>query len=335
MKHGSARHKLLPLAALFVADVAPALAAEMGRAPISSGTFATIEGGYTYRSGEDAIGHALVPTGIPQDPAIDTFISAEQGWHAGASLGIVAHEPLIAGLPFTRAEAYFTFATVDDSNSSTIEAPGAISLKSVDGSALAVEGTNGKTSQEVRTYDGGVRFAFDQAASARSSLSWVLTPFVRNTEEETRSFATGTADFAGTSADVSSWSYGAMLAVEPEIWLTSAVALVGRVGAGIYGYHAEGDFTSASSESPDPFAANVSDDASGVGFRGQLGAGVKVRVAPGATLTGYAETDYFSAVGTANLPDNQFSTLTTSSIDMDDAWELRAGARFSIGLAAP
>jgi hypothetical protein len=40
-------------------------------------------------------------------------------------------------------------------------------------------------------------------------------------------------------------------------------------------------------------------------------------------------------VGTANLPDNQFSTLTTSSVDMDDAWELRAGARFSIGLATP
>jgi len=203
------------------------------------------------------------------------------------------------------------------------------------GSALAVAGTNGKTSQEVRTYDGGVRFAFDQTTSATSSLSWLLVPFVRNTEEETRSFATGTADSAGRSADVSSWSYGAMLAVEPEMWLTSSVALVGRVGAGIYGYHAKGDFASASSESPDPFAANVSDDASGVGFRGQLGAGVKIRVAPGATLTGYAETDYFSAVGTANLPDNQFSTLTTSNVATDDAWELRAGARFSIGLAAP
>lgn len=307
-------------------------AAELGRAPVASGPYATVEGGYAHRDGEATIGHGVVPTGGVPDPAIDTTISAASGWMVGVSIGYASTTPVMSGLPFTRIEGYLTHAAASDSSSDTPDAPGLTSLKSVDGSGLGVVGTTASSSQDVRVYDGGVRLSFDQSTGSGSSLTWVLAPFVRNSEEETQSVATGATDTAWRTADVSTWSYGAVAAIEPEVWLSPAVALVGRLGAGVYGYSADGDFASGSTASPDPIAAALSESDSGIGFRGQLGFGVKLRVAPTALITGFVEADYFSAVGAARLPDNQFTSATTSEIGIDDAWELRTGARLSIGL---
>lgn len=307
----------------------------MGSAPVASGVYVTLDGGYAYSDGSSTIGHAISPTGALADPSAETLIQADDGYALSGSIGYVAPSGFAAALPISRIEGYLSFSSTDDSNADTVNDPQRITLKSVDGTALGVIGVMAASAQELRRYEGGVRFAYDQSTGAASSLSFVVTPFVRNIDEETSSVAIGTADTAWRDADVTTWAYGVTVAVEPEVWLTPEVALVGRLGAGLYGYSANGDFSSRSTAGGggfDPFAASVSDDESGIGFRGELGAGLKFKLTEAVTLTGYGEATYFSAVGSASLPDNQFVTATTSSVDISDSWELRAGVRLSIGL---
>ncbi len=125
--------------------------------------------------------------------------------------------------------------------------------------------------------------------------------------------------------------YGILIAAEPEVWLTNDVAFVGRVGVGIYGYDADGDFNSSDNLNGF-FASQLSDGVSGVGFRGQLGAGLKFRLSNTANLETFAEADYFSDVGTALMANNQPGDATPSRTGTTDLWELRAGARVTIGL---
>lgn len=308
----------------------PAIAGEMGRAPVSTGTYTTLEGGYLHQDGDSVIGHGINPTG-GLAPTTDTFVEPDEGWFAGLSVGYASPSALISGLPFTRAEVYFAFGDADDARTDTVGAPAATSLKSADGSAFAVVGDEAGTSVRRQSYEGGLRLATDQALGASSSLTWVVMPFARFSDEDTQTVASGTADTAWRSAGVETWSYGIAFALEPEVWVSPSVALVGRIGAGVYGYHADGDFSSTST-APMIFDADISDEKSGAGFRGLLGVGVKVKLAPATMLTGFAEADYLSDVASAGLPDNQFVSATTSSLSIDDAWELRVGARLSIGL---
>ncbi len=128
------------------------------------------------------------------------------------------------------------------------------------------------------------------------------------------------------------WLYGVNFAAEPEVWLSSGIALVGRFGLGVYGYDADGKFVSFASLTTDPpFAARVSDDEFGVGFRGQLGVGLKFRLSSTTNLEAFSEADYFSDVGTAHIADNQLSSGDVSRVDTDDLWELRSGLRLNIG----
>lgn len=308
-------------------------AAEMGRAPVVSGTYATVQGGYLLNDGDSVLGHGISSTGLISGPTTETTVDARDGWFAGGSLGFASTGPIVPGLPFNRAEAYFDYFNADDGRTDTVADPAKTTLKSVDGSALGVIGFTATSEMHRRAYEGGVRFAFDQAVGSETSISWIVTPFVRNAREETGTVATGTVDTAWRGASVETWQYGVTLAAEPEIWVASNIALVGRIGGGIYGYDASGSFHSHSTApAPDPFLADVNESASGVGFRGLLGAGVKVKLSTAMTLTGFAEADYFSHTGGASLPDNQFTSSTSSNVNTDDNWEFRAGARLSIGL---
>ncbi len=133
---------------------------------------------------------------------------------------------------------------------------------------------------------------------------------------------------------VETWLYGVNFAAEPEVWLSSGIALVGRLGLGVYGFDADGTFVSSASLDPDTFAARVNDDNSGIGFRGQLGIGLKFRLSPGANIEAFSEADYFSDIGTAHMPDNQPSSGDLASVDTDDLWELRSGLRLNIGFGS-
>ena len=319
----------------------PALA-EMGRAPIGSGgLYLSIEGGFLHQEGGDVMGYGISPS--IAGPIADVTVSPTQGWFAGAMLGWDTGRQILPYLPFTRIEGYGLFGEVDDSEADGAPAGGFTALKSADGDPLVVGGIDGHASVERRFVEGGLRFEGDSirqdggslkdaAAVDRSSITWVLSPFVRWVGEESQSAASCLCP-ATRSAEVDTWAYGALLAIEPEIFLGPGIALVGRGGIGLYGFNADGDFKSSSgSAAPDPFASGFSDSESGVGFRGQLGAGLKLWMSERSILDLFAEADYFSDIGTAAMADNQPANVNSSQVATEDLWEVRLGARLTIGL---
>ena len=84
----------------------------------------------------------------------------------------------------------------------------------------------------------------------------------------------------------------------------------------------------------DAFNAHVSDSESGVGFRDQFGAGLKFKVWSAGLIETFAEADYLPDVGTARFPGNTVnSALRPASVDTDELWELRTGARLTFDLS--
>ena len=305
--------------------------ADMGKAPGSApGTYFSGEGGYLYQDGGEVNGH-----GISSSPGTfgERFVSPEDGWFAGGLIGFSNGVPFFAGTPFTRLEAYLSYGITEETETDSAPPLDDISLKSVDGAINIIGGLRGRTSVERESTEGGVRLEGDQALSSTSSVTWVLGSFVRLTEEDTETTVEECC-VLHRNGDVDTWMYGVLAAAEPEFWLTPGVALVGRVGVGIYGYDADGDFRSFSTglAPPDPFLASASDSASGVGFRGLLGAGLKFKLGSDANLETFAEADYFSDVGTARFSNSDASDNTASRVETDDLWEVRTGLRLTIGL---
>lgn len=316
--------RILASSAILAAGTAAAFA-DMGKAPVSDGTYGSIEGGYLYQDGGDIIGHGINPVA---GTTIDILVSPDSGWFAGGMIGFANRDALIAGLPFRRIELYGLYGRTSDDASDSAPPLAGLSLKNVDATFLVENGSAGLTSSERRTFEAGLRFEGDDQTSATSSMTWVLSPFIRWTGEETDTFVTQCCDLR-RSGDVDTMMYGIVVAAEPEVWLTNDVAFVGRVGVGIYVYDADGDFNSSDNLNGF-FAAHLSDGDSGVGFRGLLGAGLKFKLSETANLEAFAEADYFSDVGTAIMANNQ-NDLTTSHTGTTDMWELRAGARLTIG----
>lgn len=309
--------------------------ADMGTAPAGhKGVYVSGEGGYFYQDGGDVNGYGASSSA---GSVSDVHVSADDGWFAGGFIGYENGSPLFSPLPFTRVEGYFWFGTADDSVSDSAPPLADITLKTVDGATNVTGGTiasvSGRTTTERDTWEGGFKLEFDQPQGSTSTLTWVLNPFVRNADEDTSTVVTGCCELH-RNGSVETWMYGAVIAVEPEFWLTPGVAFVGRLGAGLYGYDSDADFRSYSIglPSPDPFRASASDGDSGIGFRGQLGAGLKFKLGAAAFLETFAEADYFSDVATAQFSNSDPADGTPSRIEMDDLWELKAGARVTIGL---
>ncbi len=303
--------------------------ADMGKAPVSDGAYGSIEGGFLYQDGGDVIGHGISPVA---GTTIDVLVSPDSGWFAGGLIGFANRDAFIAGLPFRRLEVYGLFGRTDDDASHTSPPVTGTSLKNVDASVLVDGGTTGTTSSERRTVEGGLRFEGDDQVNATTSMTWIMSPFIRWSNEETDTLVTECCDLR-RSGDVDTTMYGILIAAEPEVWLTNDVAFVGRVGVGIYGYDADGNFSSSDNLNGF-FASQLSDSDSGVGFRGQLGAGLKFRLSNTANLETFAEADYFSDVGTALMANNQPGDATPSRTGTTDLWELRAGARVTIGFGS-
>lgn len=338
------RKQSLVLATLLLAGLPIATAAhggDMGRAPVGpGGRYLSVEGGYLYQEGSDVIGHGVAH--LYSGSVTDVTVSPTDGWFAGAMLGWDTGRQILPHLPFTRIEGYALFGEVDDSESSEYSADSLILLKAADGDPLGFGAEFASTSVERRFVEGGLRFEGDSARSGggslkdeapveRHSVTWVLSPFVRWVGEETETAVTCPCP-AVRSADVDTWAYGVLLAMEPEFLLRPGIALVGRGGIGVYGYDADGDFQSSSAAVPDVFAASFSDGEAGVGFRGQLGAGLKFWMSQRSILDVFAEADYFSDIGTAAMANNQPLDFTSSAVETEDLWEVRFGARLTIGL---
>ncbi|MEZ5922757.1 MAG: hypothetical protein R3D57_00050 [Hyphomicrobiaceae bacterium] len=306
----------------------------MGRAPAGpDDTYLSIEGGFLHQEGGDVIGYGVANT--IGGPVTDITVSPTEGWFAGAMIGHETGHQILPNLPFTRIEGYILFGDVDDSQSAAAPAGGEILLKAADGDPLGTGGSFGSTSVERRFFEGGLRFEGDDVepgmgAAARPSVTWVLSPFIRWVNEDSETSVPNCC--ATRSADVDTWAYGALLALEPELPIANGVTLVGRGGVGIYGFNADGSFQSSSSAVPDLFAASYSDSESGVGFRGQLGAGLKFWMSQSSILDLFAEADYFSDIGTAGMADNQPTNANPSVVDTEDLWEVRLGGRLTINI---
>ncbi len=318
------------LSAALIASASSLARADMGLAPVGpEGTYVSFEGGYLYQDGPDVIGHGINPSATS---FANVLVSPNDGWFVGGMIGFASAQRYLPPLPFSRTEIYLSYSDADASVTSSAPPLSATNLKSVDGSAFGGGGLDGHTSVSRTTWEGGLRFEGDDIISPTSTLTWVLSPFIRFSDEDTASAVDGCCTVQ-RNAEVKSRLYGALVALEPEIAVTPGVSLVGRVGAGIYGYRVHGSFHSQSSNpAPDPFAADLLDSDSGVGFRGQLGAGLKFKLWQGARLETFVEADYFSDIGTATLADNDPAAATSSIVSTDDLWELKAGARLTVGL---
>lgn len=322
------RFSCMLLACSGLALASTAAQADMGTAPVTEGIIVGSEGGFLFQSLEDVNGHGVRP---PGGPIGEAFVSPETGWFTGSMIGYASQQPML--FKFTRIEGYLLFGKTQDSVSSTVPPSGDLTLKTVDGAVNVVGGIYGKTKVERRTYEGGLRFERDEVIDPQTNLTWVFQPFLRFMAEDTDTAVTNCCT-AFRNADVDNRMIGVIVAIEPEYWFNSGMAIVGRAGVGFYGYDSDGHFRSYSQSptSPDPFAASVTDDASGVGFRGSLGASLKFVVTPTTRFETFAEADYFSTVAYGVFSNASPTNGTPSRIETDDMWELRAGGRITFGL---
>lgn len=308
--------------------------ADMGKAPAPQGIIVSFEGGYLFQDGPAVNGHGVSPvtTPAPGDPVKDIFVSPEDGYFVGGFVGFNAAAPFLFG--FHRVELSGLYGETEDSARNTAP-PGSIVLSTVDGSVLGVDGATGRTTVERQTWEGALRFEDDDVVNGTTSVTWVFAPFIRNFQEDTRTTVTTAVPCCefGRTASVDATLYGVFVAAEPEAWLTSNLALVGRVGAGVYGYDADGKFRSfGTAATTGDFDAAVSDGDSGAGFRGLLGVGLKFKVSSATLLEGFAEADYFSNVPTAHLTSNATTGGFVSHVQDDELWEFRTGLRLTVGL---
>lgn len=304
--------------------------AEMGLAPSSTnGIYVSLGGGYLLTDSNGVIGYGRDPgTGITED----LILEAKNGWFADAMAGYASTAPIFAGLPFTHIELYGIFGRSSDSASDTAPPYAGLSLKNDDATLLVTGGVEGQSNTVRKVAEGGLSFKSDSSFDATRSLTFSVTPFVRWMGEDTETTISQCC-ILERDANVDTWMYGLLVALEPEAALTSQISIVGRLGAGLYGYRTTGDFVSfPNSPVGAQFAANVSDSESGIGFRGQLGIGVKFKITPGANLEAFTEADYFSNAGTSELSNNQPLDETPSHVGSTDVIELRSGIRLTLQL---
>jgi hypothetical protein len=324
------------LATAGLLGAAQAVRADMGKSPAApNGVVLSFEGGYLYQDGPAVNGHGVSDVLVTAvgDPVTDVFVSPEDGYFFGGLIGFDTGKPFIFG--FHRIELHGLYGETDESVTSTVPPNADIVLSTVDGSILGTLGTAGTTSVERRTWEGSLRFEDDDVINATTSVTWVFAPFIRGLQEETVTSITTSVPCCefGRSADVDATLYGVFVAAEPETWISQNFALVARLGVGIYGYDADGDFASyGSAATTGDFDAIVSDSESGVGFRGLLGIGFKAKITAATLLEGFAEADYFSDVPTAHLTNNQTTGGYISHVQEDDLFEVRTGLRLTVGL---
>jgi hypothetical protein len=302
----------------------------MGSGPAAPGVYVTVGGGYLLQSGDGIIGYGVEQ---PGGGIADVTVDPGDGYFIEGAIGYAGTSPLFAGLPFTRWEVYALYGSSDDSTSDTAPPQAGIALKNDAGTVLVTGGASGFTTSERETFETGLSFEADTAQEGARTLTFVVSPFVRWMGEDTTTIVTECCTLR-RDAEVDTWMYGVVAALEPEVALSTQVTLVGRIGAGLYGYQSDGTFVSSADIPPaqSTFGAQVSDSDSGIGFRGVMGAALKITIAPGMLLETFAQADYFSDTGLSQIANNQPGDTTASRTGSSDLWEFRSGARVTVPL---
>lgn len=316
--------------ALSVAFASPALA-DMGRSPGNGapGWTGSLEGGYLYQNGDDLIGYGYEPAA---GTTFDVLLAPENGWFGGVSIGYNSDPSAANTWFFHRVEGYAVFGQTSDDASDTAPPGVHTLLTDVDATNNLPDGLTGNSSVKRRSFELGLRFERDQVYDSGNSITWVLAPFLASFAEKSDT-SISVCCVASRSSDVDSRLFGIYLAAEPEYWFNSSVAIVGRGGVGVYGYSIDGKFKSEIVPPLTPaFNASVLDDKNGVGFRGLLGIGLKFNVSDISNLETFAEAEYYSRVGSASLPSNVSAAASPASVNVDDLWDVRLGARLNLKL---
>lgn len=318
--------RLLIASSVAFAALAGPAAAEMGRSPVPAGLFVSAHGGYFFQDLDGSLGHGIAP--VTFVTGTDRALEPEDGWFAGGTLGYVLPAPTLG---FDRLELSIDFARAEDDATDVPGPAQFVLLSSANGAFLAGAGTRGSSSLTRESVETSLALKRDLMLGAVSMTVGVV-PFVRHSEERAAALVTGVGGSASRNGEVDTWSYGAMLVAEPEIRIANGASLVGHVGAGGYGYDADGDFASFSAAAP-IFNTSVSDGASGGGFRGSLGAAIKLKLSDAMTLTAFGKADYWSEVAIARTSSQVVPVIDPAGVRTDDAWEVQAGLRLTLGLA--
>ncbi len=311
-------------AAAFLSFATPATA-EMGSSPVAAGgSYLSIFGGFFDTDIDKVRGYA---SGAPLS---SKTVDVDGDGFGGIEFG---HSPTNGLSWVDRVELYFEFGGGDDKNSET-NVP--FQFRSVNGVNLQPStASTASNKRDFDYYDLGVRLRNDRQNLGGTVLPVFIEPFLRWTEDDTKTRIVSTmATTLNRDADVDAWFLGVMAGVDPEFQMSQSVKLVASLAAGLYYVNADGDFTSSSNNLP-VYNQSVSDDDDGIGFRGRAQGAIKFAVTQAAIVSLFAGVDYWSDVPTAALPSATAAAVQSASkVDMEDAVEVKAGARLAIALDA-
>ena len=191
----------------------------MGRTPSVQGIVVSFEGGYLYQAGPDVTGYGTSTSAIPipltgNEVVRDVLVSPEDGYFIGGSVGFTTGAPYLFGF-FHRIEVSGLYGEADDSARSSVPPAGDVVLTSVDGGVIGINGTSGRTTVERTTWETALRFEGDDRLDSTTTVTYVIAPFVRGFEEDSRTTVTACCDFGRTSS-VDTTLYGVFVAAEPE-----------------------------------------------------------------------------------------------------------------------
>ncbi len=301
--------------------------AEMGSSPVApGGSYLSIFGGFFDTNIDSVRGHAsgtvLSETSVDVDG--DGFGGVEFGFTPTNGLSWI-----------DRVEWFFEFGGGDDKVNETNVPFRIVDVTGVYQSSASA--LTAKTKRDFDYYEFGFRLRNDNQNIGGHVLPVFIEPFLRFTEDDTSTqILSQMLSTRNREGDVDAWFLGFMAGVDPELQVSQSVKLVASLAAGLYYVDADGKFRSTANNFA-LFNQSFSDDEDAIGFRGRAQGAIKFALTQAAIVSLFAGVDYWSDVPVAHMPNN-IGAITTpqgaAHVDMEDAVEVKAGARLTIALDA-
>ncbi len=328
VKKGFATLGLALLGHVFGASVATA---EMGSLPTGAdGFYFSFFGGGVHQNAPEVVAYdriffpPAIPAGLIASPK---SVASQDGGFAGIDLGFLLGDGVLPfGIQNARLEATFSANIFDDGK---ISNPGGAigtnnSIQYVDGSGnVASAITPISAVQKTEVYDGSLSLKGELARAEVVDLTSSLELFVRAREDTTKT----SLGVTFRNADVDSWYFGTLIALQPEFKLGNGLSFATDFGAGVYVADADANF--AMNLGP---VQQLSDKETKVGFRGRLGGALKAEVAQGVAASLFGTVNYWSDMAYARMPGA--TDRSPSRVAFDSLIEAKFGARLSVALGS-
>lgn len=259
------------------------------------------------------------------------FIAADDGAYAGATIGYALAAPVLG---VTRVEAYATGYSNDDRSTSF----GALGLRGVDNNsviamaAAPLDNLSVRVDQSLDTREFGLRFKVDRKAGP-VALALSAEPFYLRYGQTTNTHGILDDTFIQASADrhadLDADLFGAQVALEATVPITTSVSWIGRGSVGVYNVSADAGFSSAFLVTlfDTELVGEVADKSSRNGYRLGAETGLRFQVNPSTWLSLTGSVDYLSDMPTAALPRNEDDAA--AHIRFEDLFDWRTGIRLT------